>query len=68
MKDKFCDSSEDWFTLIYNFEFSDAFRAILESCKIDNAQHRLVRWKSEQENMDTFEAEVFILTYWGKLE
>ena len=59
-----------WFDWIYNFNFNDAFLEVFDALGEDSrgSQQRLIRWKTEQEDMNTFEAEVFILTTFGRLE
>ena len=59
-----------WFDWIYNFNFNDAFLAVFDVLGEDRkySEYRLSRWKIEQENMDDFEAEVFILNTFGRLE
>ena len=68
MKDNFNLSGEDWYRLIYTFKFTDAFLAVCKACGIKHAGYVLSAWRGNQENMDTFDAEVFILNYFGKLE
>ena len=63
-------NKRDWFCWIYNFNFNDAFLSVFDALGEDRkyAEYRLSRWKIEQENMDDFEAEVFILNTFRGLE
>ena len=62
------DNKKSWFHWIYNFNFTHAFILICEACDIEDADRVVSYWRHQQENMDAFEAEVFLLNYFGVLE
>ena len=61
-------NKQSWFHWIYNFNFRHAFIRTCEACGVEDADRVVSYWRHKQENMDAFEAEVFILNYFGVLQ